>query len=416
MAQITCRVSGYDLTSAEPTKKVSQTFKIDDWRKIKPYAKTLEAPKETWYVRVRLTGGDRVNRHFASRDDAVNYERSIETDKRRGVALDPRSGTIPFRTFATEWLDSDPSKRASSKARDKGIVNGYLIPHFGSRPVNAITHDDVQKLVSKWSKILAPSTVGRQFTTLQAIMSAAVRGKRIAETPCEGVRLPEHSPRRSLIIDPATVAQLALKVGEACTPMVYIGAVLGLRWGEVAALRVGDVNLNLGILAVARQRTRGEHGEMIEGEPKSKAGIRTLAMPPELVTLLQKHLAFRGVSEDDSNAYLFAGSKGAPLHYSNWRKRVWEPACETVGIKGFQFRDLRHVNATALALAGVDVKTAQVRLGHSSPSVTLAIYTQVTSESDRRAATAVGGHFFPVTKSRPKIIAVSKGRSAKKGH
>lgn len=182
-------------------------------------------------------------------------------------------------------------------------------------------------------------------------MSAAVRGKKIAETPCDDVRLPGHSPRRSLIIDPATVAQLVLEVGESYTAMVYIGAVLGLRWGEVAALRVGDINLDLGILAVTRQRTRVEHGEMIEGEPKSEAGIRTLAMPPEQITLLQKHLAFRGVSEDDSNAYPFAGSKGAPLRYSNWLKRVWEPACETVGFKGFQFRDLRHVNATALGLA-----------------------------------------------------------------
>jgi hypothetical protein len=52
--------------------------------------------------------------------------------------------------------------------------------------------------------------------------------------------------------------------------------------------------------------------------------------------------------------------------------------------------------ATALVAAGVDVKTAQTRLGHSSPSVTLAIYARATSEADRRAADAIGEAFRPV--------------------
>ena len=61
-----------------------------------------------------------------------------------------------------------------------------------------------------------------------------------------------------------------------------------------------------------------------------------------------------------------------------------------VGLRGVGFHDLRRANATAMVLDGVDVKTAQTRLGHSDPRLTLAIYAQATSEGDRTAAERLG--------------------------
>jgi hypothetical protein len=55
--------------------------------------------------------------------------------------------------------------------------------------------------------------------------------------------------------------------------------------------------------------------------PKSRActlqGVRTLAIPSELVAILKTHLAIRGLTENDTDTYLFARPHGAPLHYSN---------------------------------------------------------------------------------------------------
>ena len=47
-------------------------------------------------------------------------------------------------------------------------------------------------------------------------------------------------------------------------------------------------------------------------------------------------------------------------------------------------------------LDGVDLKTAQTRLGHSDPPLTLAVYAQTTSEADRAAAEALGRRFIDV--------------------
>jgi integrase len=102
--------------------------------------------------------------------------------------------------------------------------------------------------------------------------------------------------------------------------------------------------------------------------------------------MLAQHLARRGVTAADPDAYVFVGPEGGPLHYGAFRQRVWLPACALIGLSGAGFRDLRRANATFLVRAGVDVKTAQVRLGHSDPRLTLGIYAQATTEGDRAAA------------------------------
>ena len=59
-------------------------------------------------------------------------------------------------------------------------------------------------------------------------------------------------------------------------------------------------------------------------------------------------------------------------------------------LEGLQFHDLRRTNATVLVSAGVDAKTAQTRLGHSDPRLTLALYAQAVEASDRTAAKSLG--------------------------
>ena len=83
-----------------------------------------------------------------------------------------------------------------------------------------------------------------------------------------------------------------------------------------------------------------------------------------------------------------------PLRYANWRSRVWLPATKAAGLEGTGFHDLRRATATAMVAGGVDIKTAQVRLGHSDTRLTLAIYAHATSAADRAAAELLGAQFL----------------------
>jgi integrase len=146
---------------------------------------------------------------------------------------------------------------------------------------------------------------------------------------------------------------------------------------------------------------REVHGKLVYGEPKSDAGRRTLTMPAELVPIVAEHLARRGLTAAEPDALVFASPTGCPVRPTNWRERQWLPATRVVGLDGLRFHDLRKAAATAMVACGVDVRTAQARLGHADPRLTLAVYAQTTSETDRSAADRLGAHFL----SRPTIAA-----------
>jgi integrase len=112
------------------------------------------------------------------------------------------------------------------------------------------------------------------------------------------------------------------------------------------------------------------------------------------MAMLAEILVRRRLTGADSDAYVFASPDAEPLEYSNFRYRHWLPACEAAGLKGLQFHDLRRANATGLVAEGVDLNTAQSRLGHSDPRLTLAIYAQKTTEADRQAADLLASRFM----------------------
>ncbi|MHB1447346.1 MAG: tyrosine-type recombinase/integrase [Acidimicrobiales bacterium] len=113
------------------------------------------------------------------------------------------------------------------------------------------------------------------------------------------------------------------------------------------------------------------------------------------MAVLAEHLRRRAVTAADPDAYVFVGPRGGPLEYSGFRQRVWAPACSKIGLPDLGFHDLRRANATVLVRSGVDVKTAQTRLGHSDPRLTLGIYAQASTRADRDAAGRLAAELMP---------------------
>jgi integrase len=197
--------------------------------------------------------------------------------------------------------------------------------------------------------------------------------------------------------------------------MIWVGAALGLRWSEVAGLRVGRLDLAGSRITVAETITRGIGGRNVFGPPKSRAGCRTMSVPKTIVDMLAEHLEGEGLSSEDPDSLVFTDDLGGPLSYSNWRRRIWQPSAKAGGCEGAGFHDLRRLNATTLVVGGVDVKTAQVRLGHADPRMTLSIYASSPATADRAAADNVEQQFFgaaPKTAQRRRGNSVTqKGKS-----
>jgi integrase len=350
--------------------------------------------KTVYDVRLRDPAGRVYNRTFPTKKAAAVYVADEEARRARGTWIDPRVIRTPFDELAGRWLEAGDDKRSSTLGRDRGIVAGHLVPAFGSRPVVSISPEDVQKVVNRWARRLAPSTVGRMFSVLRAVMGFAVDAGVIARNPCRRIRLPEAYPRAARILDADELEQLAAAMGVDGA-MVFL-AVQGLRWGEIAGLCVRHLDLLRHTVVVERQWTKGgDSGTMVEQRPKTRAGARALAIPEWLSSMLADHLAARGLTAADADAPVFASPTGQALRYDNWRARVWLPAVRAVGLDGFTFHDLKHTAATALVGSGVDIRTARARLGHASPVTTLRIYAQATEAADRDAADRVGETLRP---------------------
>ena len=354
--------------------------------------------KGEWRYEVRYRGTDGKERTETKRTrrEAEDRLTTIRSQLQRGTWVDPRRAARPFDDVAADWLAENTEKRPSAWARDESVLRVHLTPAIGDRPIGSLTPDDVRRLVEKWKTDHAPRTVKRMYGVLRAILSYAVQRELIVVTPCRGVSLPKAQPLTRPVITPEQLGTLADALGADYAPMAYLGAVLGLRWGECAGLRVGRVDFLHSRLTVAEQITRGAKGAVVSGPPKSDAGRRTLSVPQPLMDLLSALLTRRGLTGADERALLFTMHGGGALRYELWRRRTWAPACAAAGLSGLTFHDLRRANATALVLDNVDLKTAQTRLGHSDPRLTLAVYAQASTAADRAAADSLGEHFFGV--------------------
>jgi integrase len=114
---------------------------------------------------------------------------------------------------------------------------------------------------------------------LRAIVNYAMANDMLGRSPCRRIKLPEVTPVKRHIVSADELAGLAEAMGGVCAygPMVYLGTVAGLRWGEVARLRVGQLDFEARTLAVTQTVVRGRGSAVAFGEPKSAAGRRTLA-------------------------------------------------------------------------------------------------------------------------------------------
>jgi hypothetical protein len=193
------------------------------------------------------------------------------------------------------------------------------------------------------------------------------------------------------LLDADQLERLAEALGGDQAAMMLVAVVLGPRWSECAGLTVGDLDFLRGEVSLMHQIDA--KGKLVS--PKTKAAKRTMSAPAWLMEELAHVLAGRRLTAADQSALVFVSPAGAPLRYSNWRRRVWLPVIAAAGMPGLQFHSLRSNAATVLVDEGVNVKVAQVRLGHTDVRTTLEIYARATTKADRAAAELVGERFRP---------------------
>jgi integrase len=156
-------------------------------------------------------------------------------------------------------------------------------------------------------------------------------------------------------LTPAEIVDLAEAIHARYRALVFVGAYGGLRMGELAGLRRSRVDLLAGAVTVAETPTEVK-GKLIAGPPKTRAGRRTVGLPPFVVRELKAHLA----AAQRPSSHVFTAPGGGPLRVPSFRARSWLPATEAAGLR---IHDLRHTAVALWIAAGATPKEVAVRGG-----------------------------------------------------
>jgi integrase len=170
------------------------------------------------------------------------------------------------------------------------------------------------------------------------------------------------------------------------SPMVYLAAGCGLRLGEILGLELEDVDLDARDLHVRRQLKVLNSRQPFLGQVKTKTSVRTVELPDVVAAALTSHMGqgCEPVEVDDDTDRRRPQRRGARLLFRSVNdepmnaavfSRIWATARAGVGLPPrWGIHGLRHYYATVLIHAGASVKTVQLALGHSTPTVTLNTY------------------------------------------
>ncbi len=241
---------------------------------------------------VRYQGPDGKDRPapetFAGKADAEVWLARKEVEIRDGEWIDPDLGRVTFAVYADGWV-RDRMLKPRTEELYRGLLRNHLLPAFGNRAIGSIREPEIRR----WHKERlirgagsSPSfgsvTVAKAYRLLHAIMATAADDGLIRRNPCriKGAGQ-EDSPERP-VVPVASLVELLDRIPVRYRAMLLLATLASLRFGELAALRRCDIDLERCCVQVARSLVQMNDGKLIEAEPKSRAGRRVVSFPREI--------------------------------------------------------------------------------------------------------------------------------------
>jgi len=275
-------------------------------------------------------------------------------------------------------------------------------PRWGGVSLSDIRPSAVQAWLSDLSvgdqasgiKPLSASVVIRTHQVLNAILADAVKDRLLGSNPPSGMRLPKKSRKRPLYLTHDQIAALADASGDHGI-VVLLLAYTGIRWGEMAALRLRDLDMLRRRITIAESAT--QVGSQIYLGTTKGHKHRSVPFPSFLAPELGR--ACEGKSRDD---LVFPNEDGDYLSRPHTESGWLDKAVAKAGIPRATPHDLRHTAASFAVSAGANVKALQRMLGHASAAMTLDIYAELFDDDLDSVAVALDvARGKGVSKSRP---------------
>ena len=304
---------------------------------------------------------------------------------------------MPFGEWLDYWYETycKPNARPATQRTYEGYIRLYLHPRLGNIPLNKVTISDVQQMCT-WMMTearldqkngdggLSDSQVINCYSLCDRVLEKAVAEKLIVRNPAKGCKLPPNRPNEMKVLSREDMQKVLIQAKEEnYYELFLLEFATGLRLGELMALQWDDVDLVTGELRINKQ-VNLVGSKLVISEPKTKAAVRTLILPPSVRKVLEEYKA------RVNSRWLFPSPKkdDLPIIPSAVSRRL-HTLLEHAGCEQVRFHDLRHTFATNALAHGMDIKTLSTILGHVSSATTLNTYSHVTDEMRQRAAVKI---------------------------
>jgi integrase len=323
---------------------------------------------------------------FARKRDAERYLTMVEAAMATGEWTDPVRAKVLLQDYASRWIDERPKLRPRTVQLYRWTLKKHITPYLGGVPLGNLT----TPLVREWrAKLLAdgvsPGMAAKAYRLLRAVLWTAVKeDELLTKNPCRIPGADKETPDERPHLSLTQVSRLMELVPVRYRMMILLAAIASLRFGEITALERLDVDLRAATVRVRQQFLDVKGEGLVVGPPKSRAGVRTLAIPTALVPLLRAHLAEYVLP--GGSALVFTTTTGRPIRRGSFNKVVgWRPAVAAIGVPELHFHDLRHTGNMLAAGSMVTTRDLMARMGHDSMAAAL-IYQHATRQADQAIA------------------------------
>jgi integrase len=286
----------------------------------------------------------------------------------------------------------------ATKATVTNVIARHLLPQFGTTKLVDLEKLAIQRHVNALAESYSQSIVQKVLRQLRGMLEEALEQDLIAKNPARRVKMPNTRRPCGRFLMMEELDALLAQVDSRDSLIIWLFCKLGLRPGELFALRWNDIDGS----RIRIDESATQYGMMA---PKTLASDVYHHMPPRMAAQMED---WRAKQLDTSPlAFVFPTATGQPIEAHNFERDVLVPAAIRAGImpklakdrkKGDPRRDkatavnfqaFRRTYGTWMQRTGASVKDAQGAMRHASPDQTLRVYMREIPDGSRMAIDAL---------------------------